>query len=784
MARKNKKKTVLKQSKHDIANFGVGGSKLAATGTSSSSFTGATIDWSKVDNGKKVMTDLMKNQENYRSTVQSKKNTKDLNTLRDKCIEEGGNWNPTTGTCEEGKGKEKKDIDKTGDKEVKCEDCNGKPVEPIDGKCPECEEKVVDEKVVDKKVVDEKVVDEKVVDDDDDFKDGDVGKGKNLNTNQANQNFNFSSSTGKEQKELNDSYPKNNVNPNVKGMKLVDSSKTNQLGGGNFKSMKIKSSFGRDGKQNGYTSKGKDSRGNKWDYGFKVKEDKNGLRTMEFNELDGRARQIFRDFGLSTKGTLSAQEWKTFRTKYKTLLKSAQAQLKKAQDNGLTETELFKAVGHKEKLVLQMNSRGFFNGDIGEDSPAQFRSPINYEAPVQFRSPFARRDTSNKNLRKNWKPQQSAPMNYNSPFHQEEAQDIQGQQFGSIWEKMEAYGADMPEKVDKFIQHTSYDPETDKPINSFQNQEWVKAITLWCQDQKSSMVKARNSKNNDEQQRIAAAVNTLIQDVTTYSGKFMDWMARNSGDQAEGNAGGSVVSEGSKKDERFIGNTTFMGDVNMVAAVGEDGKLGIKAYGLDEVKFVEELDNDVFAKDDVGFLQFTKVSEQLQKDAESGKPLNENVVKGNADGLLKNKDSILSWAFDPLYGQSWLQDFSEGNPNMNLDVFMPESPEFDIDYLTDELHGWLTSKLTESYNQNVPQQPEKKGDAAQGIMDETLAGVEEEKENKEGVYAEGGEEGQPQEEMMAQGPPPPTPPQESPMTYKGAKSKRALELIAKYSPRR
>ena len=297
------------------------------------------------------------------------------------------------------------------------------------------------------------------------------------------------------------------------------------------------------------------------------------------------------------------------------------------------------------------------------------------------------------------------------------------------------------------------------------------------------MVKARNSKNNDEQQRIAAAVNTLIQDVTTYSGKFMDWIDRNSGDQEEGNAGGSVVSEGSKKDERFIGNITFMGDTNTVAAVGEDGKLGIKSYGLDEVKYVEELDNDVFAKDDMGFLQFTKISEQLQKDAESGKPLNENVVKGNADQLLKNKDSILSWAFDPLYGQSWLQDYAEGNPNANLDMFMPESPEFDVDYLTDELHGWLTSKLTESYNQNVPQQQEQKGDAAQGIMTETLAGVEEEKKNKEGVYAEGGEQSQqPQqpapEEMMAQGPPPE---QGSPMGYTRKMSKKAQQILRKYN---
>ena len=333
----------------------------------------------------------------------------------------------------------------------------------------------------------------------------------------------------------------------------------------------------------------------------------------------------------------------------------------------------------------------------------------------------------------------------------------------------------MDEKVDKFIQHTSYNPDVDKPIKALQNQEWVVAITKWLQEQKSAMVKARTTKNSDEQQRVAAAVNTLIQDVVTYSGKFLSWMDRNSGDQEEGSGGGSVVSKGSKKDERFIGNITFMGDINTTVAVGPDGKLGIKSYGLDDIKLVEELDTDVFAKDDMGFMQFTKISEQLQKDAESGKPLNDNVVKGNADQLLKNKDSVLSWAFDPLYGQSWLQDYAQGNPDANVDVFMPESPNFDIDYLTDELHGWLTSKLTESYTQNVPQQPEQKGDAAQGIMDKTLAGVEQEKATKQGVYAEGGQQPAP-EGAMAQGPPQ----QGSPMGYRGAKSRKALELINRF----
>lgn len=383
--------------------------------------------------------------------------------------------------------------------------------------------------------------------------------------------------------------------------------------------------------------------------------------------------------------------------------------------------------------------------------------------PMQFKSPFPRRERGYLNVRKDWMPTQS-PINYGSPLHQEQAQNVEGQQFNSVWEKIQAYGPDMPDKINKFIQHVNYNPETDKPINSFQNKEWTGTVTKWLQGQKASIVEARKNKNNDEQQRIVASVNTLIQDVITYSGKFMAWKERNSGNQEEGSAGGSVVSEGSKKDERFIGNITFMGDVNTNLAVAPDGKIGLKSFGLPGVKYVEELDSEVFPKDDVGLLQFIKTSEELQKNAQSGKPLNENVIKANADQLLKNKNSVLSWAFDPLYGQSWMQDYVQANPTADVNMFMPESPSFDIDYLTDELHGWLTSKLKESYDKNVPQQPEQKGDPAQNIMNQTLSNVEQEKQGKQGVYNEGGNQ-----------------PQEPPMTYKKSSSEKAMKILKKYS---
>lgn len=441
--------------------------------------------------------------------------------------------------------------------------------------------------------------------------------------------------------------------------------------------------------------------------------------------------------------------------------------------------------GYKEGLRHAHNEDGSWKwvADGAPDSAKPHKNtPSN---PFGYKSPFFRRNNISRKIRDNYAPITN-PINY-SPFRQSEITEGETPQQGggTIWDKIQSYGEDMDVRIDKFIQHTNYSPETDLPVNAFQNQEWVGIITEWLQTQKQGMVEATNSKNKEAQQKISTAVNQLIQDVTTYSGKFLDWLDRNAGDQAEGNAGGSVVSKGSMKDEKFIGDITFMGDQNTTIAVGDDGKIGIKSYGLEDVKYIEDLDDNVFAKDDAGYAMFLEASSVLQKDAEAGKPLNENIVNGHADQLLTSKDSILSWAFDPLYGQSWISDFAQGNPDKPFDVFMPESESFDIDYLTDEIHGWLGNKLKEAYEKNVPQQPEQKGDAAQGIMDETLATVDKEKENKEGVYSEGGEEpqgppqGPPQEEAMAQGPPPQGPP----MAYK-ENPKLIRDITRRYNTRK
>jgi hypothetical protein len=353
----------------------------------------------------------------------------------------------------------------------------------------------------------------------------------------------------------------------------------------------------------------------------------------------------------------------------------------------------------------------------------------------------------------NQQPQQSPMMQMEEPTvpTPEETMGVQGQEMQqpqeTVWDKINMYGDGLRTQVDKFVGNAPYNAGVDKPIKAIQNQEWVGRITEWLKEKKDLLVQAKKSKDKKLEQDINQHVQTLIGDVTTYAGKFDGWRNRNGGDQTPGNKGGNMTSEGSSKDKRFEADLAFVGDTNTDMDITEEGKIGIKSYGLDDLKYVDDLDADVFMKDFKGYQQMLEMSAQLQEDAESGRPLNKNIIGGQADVLLANKDSLLSWAHDPLYGQAWIQDYAQGNPGENLDWAMPESDQFDKDRLEDEVHGWLTDKLTQAYTKYAPKD---KRDA-EGIKDDTMASI------SQGGYSK-----------------------DTPMAYKQNLTK-AQQLIAKYS---
>ena len=192
-----------------------------------------------------------------------------------------------------------------------------------------------------------------------------------------------------------------------------------------------------------------------------------------------------------------------------------------------------------------MEARGFFTQPIAAPSPPPAQeddsglgykedSPVTYKIPIKKTTPFARRDRGYLNVRKKWMPNQQpqqnmmgdmgTPMEYDSPLYQVDAlQETPTSESGeTIWDKIMMYGDGMDGQVEKFISHTQYDPNFQKPVETIKNQEWINNITDWLLDKKQQIIQAGKNKDRKLEQELNGHVNNLVADVSNYAGKFVE----------------------------------------------------------------------------------------------------------------------------------------------------------------------------------------------------------------------------------------------------------------------
>jgi hypothetical protein len=577
-----------------------------------------------------------------------------------------------------------------------------------------------------------------------------------------------------------------NRDQNPANLKNPEGVKSRKLGGGAISGTKAYT-FDKNGNHIGQQIVGQDANGNKYDFSYTITEDgfidftadgedflqtdfshQTSVGSNTTAKINGnRMKKMFSTW--KTGGKFRSGELAAFNKEYKNTLASA---LQK-RANGIP-----KELTAKEVLCLNLYSRGFNIDELipkDENSPATYNSAFTQrekgdkitqqnpleigppysdeylisrgmdpklyrqlvaeqkkEKPVSPRkkkkSPFERRERSYLNVRKKWMPTSSPMMQMEQPGMEQPGMEQPQQNQETIFDKMKMYGDGVREKVDKFVTNARYNSQVDKPIKAINNQEWVGKITEFLKQKKGELVEAKKNKDKQQEQKIFEHVNTLINDVTNYASKFESWRDRNGGDKTPGNMGGNMTSDGSMKDKRFEADLAFVGDTNTDLGITEEGKIGIKSYGLNDLKYVEDLDQGVFMKDFAGYKKFLDMSKNIQEDAESGRPKNQNIINGQADLLLKNRDSLLSWAHDPLYGQAWIQDYAQGNPDEDLSWAMPESDQFDKDRLEDEVHGWLTDKLSQAYDKYAPKKDLEDVDK---IQQETMSSIGEDNYSKQ-----------------------------------------------------
>jgi len=186
--------------------------------------------------------------------------------------------------------------------------------------------------------------------------------------------------------------------------------------------------------------------------------------------------------------------------------------------------------------------------------------------------------------------------------------------------------------------------------------------------------------------------------------KFQSWTNAVAGDVNPNNMGGATNSKGNNKPSELRDNLFFMSsevseEIQPVVDVMEDGSLAVKFGNTDAVR-LSEIGN-TFSIDFLAqkqYLDFLAINEQ---DAIAGKPVNKVKNKGIVKSIFKNDNTVLSGFFDNFYGESVFDSLP--NHVKNETWMHPESEDFDVDRVRNEVLGFYEYKLNEAHKVAVPQ---------------------------------------------------------------------------------
>jgi len=746
----------------------VRGARLASyySGGSSSTTAGEANTDLIFDPAKKVLEDDMKK--------------KEAAATMEKCIELGGEWDYVNSKCSKDD-KDDKDGKVIHEGTVKHEGDIGVD-EKVEGTVEEgtveegTVEDVVEEDIVEEDVVEEDVVEEEKVETnlkpkpkpktEEDTKEQ-IQEGENA-LSELNQSVNLRFTDPK----ANKSQDYTNPSPTVVSGLDKNHPLSRQSGGGDINGNIGKSKTHKDGKIATLPNSGK---ANGVKYNMDTKFSKDG-KTITFKFIEGdRKLGAERAFGTppyKTKGEYTVQEWDNLVDAYRENLNTGLAKIMEANATGLSihdKKKILQTLTRAEQVALRMHSRGFTNLKISEVQKAKPKddSPTNYKEqsplPMVLSSPFRRRDMSSKRIRDKWRPssQPTQPLAYStSPLHKEEIATeapIEAQPpTVTLWDKIDEYGG-LPainSTVENFISNVTYNPEFDKPLKAIQSGNHNSVIQKFADDLASQLKEAGKNKDMKGKQNIMGIADQLVRDVSLFAEKFMSWTDIKGGDKTPGNIGGDMTSKGSDKTFDFNQNTIMMGDPDVNMGITPEGKIHFKRNDIPGLVYVGDMDKGIFHKNYEGIKTFAEAQKRYHGNGIEGLPLNDSVTEGTVSGILQTKDALLSWAHDENAGKSWVSEYAEMNQGEDLSWAMPESEQFDYDRLYDEVHGWMSHKLNEAYNDVSKTKAKKpKPDAAKQILSALQAPVQPQ---------------QPQQPQQQEA---------SPIAYKS----RAQQLIEKYS---
>jgi len=220
----------------------------------------------------------------------------------------------------------------------------------------------------------------------------------------------------------------------------------------------------------------------------------------------------------------------------------------------------------------------------------------------------------------------------------------------------------------------------------------VSAISDFMVMQKDQLYNAKMGAGSAiEQESIINNVRSLSVNMN----KIGPWISENieSIDKGDESKGSSVANTylrdlvlTKKTDEQGIPLTTMMVDNNNDLAIKFRDTKGV--YNLESIK------ENIFPKAFETFELVSKAMNTVMGEAISGLPFNEAGARALVNNALKTQEQILSSIHDeesPLF--QFLNDFADSHPNVNMDFFHIDSPNFNIEDLKPIIKDYAIKKL-------------------------------------------------------------------------------------------
>ena len=201
----------------------------------------------------------------------------------------------------------------------------------------------------------------------------------------------------------------------------------------------------------------------------------------------------------------------------------------------------------------------------------------------------------------------------------------------------------------------------------------------------------------------------LTQKINNLIDKKAEWIENNGG----GESSKRNFSRGSSGKNKFMQNAVFSEKddlFKMILPSPEVGVSGGKKFGDIQFAFGDEkmgavptvvsssdIFVDVFLKPEGKFADYRKQAVKLAEDAKQRKPYNEYHTDVAIDTLLDSKENVLAFAWDNFAGPSFVEQYTDANPNDDPTWMDVDSPNFDENRLHDEVSFWLREKLRREY---------------------------------------------------------------------------------------